>query len=276
MNPIIRAWLSENSPTACAIKRGIKAVTPDWLLRPVKKRYYYYLMRRGAAAMEDDARGVEELVRPGDFVIDVGAFVGFYAEFLSRLVGRSGSVWSFEPVPQTYEMLRYNMDKLGCANVRTFPLALSDHEGRALMEVPRFSSYGESYYDSRLTTSPTPGLRSVGVGVNTLDSLIGDARPAFIKIDAEGHEVPVLGGAMATLRRWHPALMLESVLKGYEEAATVLRPLGYRPYVLQGRQFRAAGTDRTQNTFFLTSLPSPRPVAPQPLRVEVPPDTRSD
>ena len=67
--------------------------------------------------MEADAAGLKYLVGPGDFVIDVGAFVGFYSALLSHLVGPSGEVWSIEPMPDTFDILSYNVRTLQLKNV---------------------------------------------------------------------------------------------------------------------------------------------------------------
>ena len=42
-------------------------------------------------------RKVTELVRPGMICWDVGANVGFYTLLFAELVGRTGSVYAFEP-----------------------------------------------------------------------------------------------------------------------------------------------------------------------------------
>jgi len=65
----------------------------------------------------------------GDFVIDVGAFSGSYTALLSRLVGRTGEVWSIEPVPDTFRILSYCVASSNLENVRLFNLALSDSCG---------------------------------------------------------------------------------------------------------------------------------------------------
>ena len=107
------------------------------MLVGLKKRYYLGLLRADAdELMETDARALPRFLKAGDFVIDVGAFVGFYSQRLSRLVGPSGRVWSFEPMPLTYEILSASLQRLGLKNVRAFPCAVSDRDGAATMEVP--------------------------------------------------------------------------------------------------------------------------------------------
>ena len=97
-----RRWTAESSPWALRTKQFVASVLPDRVLVGLKKRYYLSLLRADAdELMETDARALPWLLKPGDFVIDVGAFVGFYSQRLSRLVGPAGLVWSFEPMPPT-------------------------------------------------------------------------------------------------------------------------------------------------------------------------------
>src|ERR1051326_4399342 len=49
------------------------------------------------------------LVRPGMTVFDLGAHVGYYSRFLSKLVGPAGVVYAFEPNPENRAALRKNL-----------------------------------------------------------------------------------------------------------------------------------------------------------------------
>ena len=54
-------------------------------------------------------------IEPDDVVIDVGANIGMFAMYAARKCHR-GRVFSFEPIPPTYQTLRRNVrENLGCA-----------------------------------------------------------------------------------------------------------------------------------------------------------------
>lgn len=257
-----RIWNSESSAFALRSKQVIASVLPERVLLELKKRYYLAQLRNDAdETMEADAHALQHLVKPGDFVIDIGAFVGFYTHRLSRLVGPAGLVWSFEPVPPTFEILVASAERLGLGNVQFFPYAVSDVERTAVMEVPHYRGGGESWWDARLVReAPRPSLRRFEVVTRTLDALlVDDDRPVrFMKIDAEHHELSCIRGALNTLRRWHPAILVETLTSidhaGSEShaLAQLLRGLNYSPYVFDGENLspRQPGTTQ-QNLFFL-------------------------
>jgi FkbM family methyltransferase len=258
-----RVWNSESAPVALRTKQFVASVLPDAMLLALKKRYYVGLLRADSdALMETDAKALPLLARPGDFVIDVGAFVGFYTQRLSRLVGTAGMVWSFEPMPQTFEILSTAIRRLGITNTQVFPCAVSDRESAATMEIPRFRGGGESWWDARIIRQgpPRPSYRQFVIQTTTLDSLLaGNDRPVtFIKIDAEYHELQCIRGALASLRRWRPAIQVETLTSVDDEGsdlhvmAELLGPMGYGAYRFDGRVFhlRQRG-DKQQNLFFL-------------------------
>ncbi|MGB5583898.1 MAG: FkbM family methyltransferase, partial [Gammaproteobacteria bacterium] len=49
------------------------------------------------------------LCKPGDFVVDIGANIGWYSVIASRLLGSSGRVLSIEPDSSNLQLLRTNL-----------------------------------------------------------------------------------------------------------------------------------------------------------------------
>ena len=270
LRPILRVWNSESSPVALRSKQVIASLLPDRVLLELKKRYYLKLLRNDSdATMELDAQALPSFVKAGDFVIDVGAFVGFYTQRLSKLVGPAGLVWTFEPMPPTFAILDNNVRRLGLSNVRLFNAALSDRERNATMQIPHYDGGGESFWDAKIVdgSAPAPSLRQFAITTRTLDAaLAGDERPVtFIKIDAEFHELAVMRGAVETFRRWHPVIQVET-LEPFDDPGTdframldLLAGLGYAPYRFDGKTLRHREPgEREQNLFF---IPGPQAAA---------------
>jgi FkbM family methyltransferase len=131
--------------------------------------------------------------------IDIGANYGLYTYALARHASR---VEAFDPVPGCAAFIR------GWQNpkVRVHQTALSDREGESILHIPL------------LAGRPAPALASLAEAVGEHEHLVVHLttldRFAFddvdvIKIDVEGYELSVLQGAVKTLRRCRPALIIE-------------------------------------------------------------------
>ena len=71
----------------------------------------------------------------GDCVFDVGANLGSFCLWLAGRIG-SGQVFCFEPIPQTFELLKLNTENVTQLKVQLANVALADREGRAEFAVP--------------------------------------------------------------------------------------------------------------------------------------------
>lgn len=60
---------------------------------------------------------IRKILRPGDIFIDIGANIGYFSVLAARLVGPTGRVFAFEPVPPTVERLRHNIKINGVNNI---------------------------------------------------------------------------------------------------------------------------------------------------------------
>lgn len=243
--------------------RTITAVLPERALHRLKERYYAYLLSHLPEDWQErDTSVVRHLVSAGDTVLDIGASIGLYTKFLSDLVGPSGRVYSFEPNPPIYDYLSHNVKKLKLANVQLSNHALSDTKGTASIVIPRYRWGSECHYDATLETRRAgAGCRSVEVTVGTLDSFLVDRREkiSFIKCDVNYHELACLRGALQTLRRYKPAILIEVLRdpdKSGSQAAQVFELLaqdGYEGYWFDGAGLRKRRPgERSQNYFFLT------------------------
>src|SRR5271169_849841 len=246
---------SEWNPKVIA-GRALTSVVPASLLHPMMKRYYAFLLARAPSDwVESDAAVIERLVTPDDEVVDVGASVGAYTKFLS---GKAKRVYSFEPNPEIYDFLAYNVRKLQLSNVETFPCALSDSERTDNMVIPRYRWGSECHYDATLDQrQQKAGIRSIGVQVKTMDSIFCGKKISFIKCDVNGHELRFLLGALQTIRMCRPAILME-LLQNPEKPASdaqrvfaLLEEEGYTVHLFDGKRLRQRRPgERSQNYFF--------------------------
>lgn len=164
-------------------------------------------------------------VKTGECWLDVGAHYGYTAIALSGLVGATGSVWAFEPIPETAGHLGRTARINGFDQLRVLPVALGDPESLTLIRLATVRGMA----DSTLPATDTPST----ILVARLDWLWsrlsdGSSRIQGIKIDVQGMELHVLRGMSNILRSHKPVLVVElHAGVDREEVLVVLRAAGY-------------------------------------------------
>lgn len=182
-----------------------------------------------------------ESIAAGNVVFDVGANVGYYTLLASQLVGPSGRVYSFEPLPRNLKYLREHIriNKLG--NVDVLDEAVSDREGTVKFDDQAGSATGSISDRGQLTVKTV-----------SLDDLVRTSvarRPQFIKIDVEGGEALVLRGAEKLLRESHPVIFLATHgAQVHAECVRFLQSCGY--------SLRAIGGATIESTDELLATPA--------------------
>jgi FkbM family methyltransferase len=251
------------------LKRLFFQLTPQGIRTAVLEKYYLSRLKSYSKngmweSIERDMEIVKYFVASGDSVIDVGANFGFYTVFLSNLAGDKGNVYSFEPIPLTYEILSNNVRSLSLANVKAFGCAISEKDGPGVMVIPKWSaSGGENFYQASIQTDKRVGgqFREVQVCLKKLDSLFygHERKIAFVKIDVEGHELQVIEGAKSLISQSKPVLLIEIWGSPDDQQSSAfalfeqLKREGYDAYWYDGIKFRHRSSgDRSVNYFFLT------------------------
>lgn len=156
----------------------------------------------------DTAAAIRRLVGPGDVVLDIGANIGCHTLPISRLVGMSGRVISFEPMPWARSKLESNIALNGFQNIEVVPYGLSDQSRR---EVVHFRSSWSLDEGGQSSEDPA-SVPTCAVDFVRLDDFL-EARALkrvdFIKMDVDGYEFRVLLGARVTLSEKRPSILME-------------------------------------------------------------------
>jgi FkbM family methyltransferase len=124
--------------------------------------------------------------------------VGQYTLISSKLVGPAGQVHAFEPDPQTYSWLDFNVRRNKLANVTTNQAALAETPGKLEFFLSKIGDVGSN----SLRPPNNFSGRTVEVRCLTIDGYLtehGVKKVDFLKIDVEGAEYPALSGAKALL-----------------------------------------------------------------------------
>ena len=153
---------------------------------------------RPAAKEPWTVRWLQESVRPGDVLYDVGANVGAYALIAATLQAR---VVAFEPGYASYAALCDNVVLNGLEDAVTpLPVVLGERAELATL------SYGGTDAGARTFSAGT----SLSVAyrqpvlVHRLDDLVEQLElppPTLVKLDVDGAEASVLAGAARTIAR---------------------------------------------------------------------------
>lgn len=133
------------------------------------------------------------LIKPGDIVVDGGAFIGDHTIAYARAVGPLGMVFAFEPNFIAFKCLMHNMENY--SNVTMTEAALGEKTGMVNMQWD--NNYGACH------------VGSAGINARLVPLDMYDIEPDLIKLDVEGYELKALRGAEQTINKYRPRLVIE-------------------------------------------------------------------
>lgn len=184
------------------------------------------------------SRYMMNTLNPGDSYLDIGAHFGYYTLLASKIVGPKGKVIAIEASPETYKITKSNTEHV--SNIEAKNMAISETDGGTI------SFYVFPVYYSELNTlNPDQYKQSswygkiqpqkVEVPTTTVSHLLAEhnINPKIIKIDVEGAEDRVLGGAVEKLRAISgTAVIIEYINDGkdqspYIKSENLMRSIGY-------------------------------------------------
>jgi FkbM family methyltransferase len=145
--------------------------------------------------------------------VDVGGHVGLWSMQLVKLFDR---VHAFEPVAAHQECFVKNVVEHGVGDPILHECALGEREGMISIFTEKGSS-GNSHIDIN-------AKGNYNIPMKTLDSLALE-EVDFMKLDTEGYEENILRGAIETIKRCRPVIIVEQK-RDMAEARFGLRPRG--------------------------------------------------
>jgi FkbM family methyltransferase len=143
-------------------------------------------------------------VHAGETVIDVGGNHGLYTYHLSRLVGPSGRVHTFEPMPPNLSILRHTIRAHHLTNVTLHSQACGDKDETVSFCIPLdhgVPQLGGAHQGKQGLTFDCEVVK--------LDEAISES-VSFLKVDVEGAELLVFCGAQRILRECRPVILFEA------------------------------------------------------------------
>ncbi len=197
-----------------------------------------------------------------DVCIDVGGAYGRYALPLSRMVGKEGKIYSFEPGKYSFDVLSFIKFFHRLNNVIINKLALSDHEGKINLCAPVKETGKVGASMAYISKEEKANSFTETVQMTTLDIFIAKnniQKVDFIKCDTEGSELLVYRGAQKTIDAYHPTVLSEVEAGNLQRFGHTLKDLqdfflnrDYRIFTLrQGRLSLQESITTDGNYFFV-------------------------
>ncbi|HKP45074.1 MAG TPA: FkbM family methyltransferase [Pyrinomonadaceae bacterium] len=222
--------MSANSLSRRMLKRLLYPLLNDTSYKYFQAVAMSWDIRRGAWT-EPELELLKFAVKDGDVALDIGANFGLYCYHLAPLVGPTGAVFAFEPVPFTFSTLKLVGRLLGFPKtVKLIPKGCADRDQTISFVVPVQASgaqvSGMAYLTGRnddrsgkevqVRWDATKTVTSEAVA---LDSYLGEpGNLSLIKCDIEGAELLAFRGAKRLIEHYHPTVICEInpwYLEGY-------------------------------------------------------------
>lgn len=164
------------------------------------------------------------LLKEDHVAIDIGANNGAYCYFFKE-IKKSKLVLAFEPLPNLFKKL-----KIWFKNIELYNLALSNKKEVAKIRIPIIN---DKLYESRakldnLKEENETGFKEIEIHIDTLDNIFMMSKLNqldIIKIDIEGHELKAIEGALNTIKKFNPYLLVE--IESRHHNNSIIEPINY-------------------------------------------------
>ena len=148
-----------------------------------------------------------KLAKESEVIFDLGANTGIYS-LVSKAVNQKAEIYSFEPVPETYNWLKENID-LNNFSIYSEQIALSNYNGMSVIKIKE-----EDHYAATLSNELDDDInvKSIPIETRRIDDYVavkGIKGVDLLKMDVELHEPEVLEGMTKTLSMFRPSILLE-------------------------------------------------------------------
>jgi FkbM family methyltransferase len=189
---------------------------------------------------------LQRFIRPGDCVLDCGAYIGTHTLAFAAMTGDVGRVIAFEPRRESFALLHQNC--AGLENVIVLENCALGAAPGTLRLTPMCAILNPGAL--AIEDAPAADASAYPVELRTIDGL-ALPRADFIKLDVEGAEAAVLSGATNTIAKFRPIVLAEA--NALHTAVPVLQFMtdrGYRSYGCLFPAFNPANFAGQPDTMF--------------------------
>lgn len=166
-------------------------------------------------------------------IVHAGAYFGDFIPALSRECSPKAKVWAFEPNRENYRCAEITLLLNEIDNVELINAGLGNKKEQLRIITHDKNGHALGGASRIVQANPSSSERGAPVQIVTVDNTVGREREvSIIQLDVEGHEKEALSGAMKTIHRCRPILILEvlpnSTLLDSDWFADNILSLGYR------------------------------------------------
>jgi FkbM family methyltransferase len=197
----------------------------------------------------------KKLIKKGDVVLVIGAYIGYFTLIFAKFVGKEGKVFAFEPEPTNFSLLEKNMEINGYKNVVLVQKAVSNKTEKIKLYISEIGSTDHRIYDLHNSR------RFIEIESIRLDDYFKDydGKIDFIKMDIQGAEPRAVQGMSVLLNKnknvkiateFSPVLLKKSGIKP-EEYLKSLMQHGFKLYDIneQEKKIKLANISELLETY---------------------------
>ena len=151
---------------------------------------------------------LKEKCNPNMIIFDIGAHLGLMSMICSQLLQKKGKIYSFEPTPKTFEILK-KVIKINKASDLVIPINKAVAKENKTIDF--YLSEDEGSNSNSLVSKNHRERKPIQIQVTSLDLFTKEnniKQIDLIKIDAEGSEYDVLLGAQNIISAFKPIIIL--------------------------------------------------------------------
>lgn len=175
------------------------------------------------------------MIQHGDYVIDIGANLGYYTVLFAKWVGQTGHVYAVEPVKEYFDTIKWGTRNL--ENVTLYNNALGDEEKEVTLTTPGSFGYlrtGLTHVATAEELKSTDKQYTFKAQMKQGSKLFaGLKRLDFIKCDVEGYEEYILPELKDLIVKYKPIIQVETFGDQAPKVETFLTGIGYKIYDIE-------------------------------------------
>jgi len=217
----------------------------------IKNKYTVYVLRNGLrykirVGTADRPIMNEVLIRneyipkgfeigEDDIVVDIGAHIGFFS-LMAAKYAKNGRVYSFEPMPESFALLKHNIKINGLKNVTAIRKAVSNKKERRKLFIDTTCTGAHSLY--------VKTKKAVEVETTAFNDFVKEYRIKhinFLKMDCEGAEYDIFLSCSDRI-----FAMIDKIGMEYHDLGG-LRNLSSLKKLLESKGFEVSLNEKTKN-----------------------------